>query len=81
MTPTEQLLKWIDGESIHNDERDECCPDFSCCTPGSLAPPENRRQFATAYLKDDHETVYRMLGQFLGGELAGESVYVAGAQE
>jgi len=31
MKPNEQLAKWVNGESIHNKERDECCPDFSCC--------------------------------------------------
>ena len=24
---------WVAGESHHNRIDDECCPDFSCCTP------------------------------------------------
>ena len=26
-----QLEQWVLGNSIHNKESDECCPDFSCC--------------------------------------------------
>jgi hypothetical protein len=26
-----QGLLWIEGESLHNDIDNECCPDFSCC--------------------------------------------------
>jgi hypothetical protein len=28
-----QGLEWIDGNSLHNQQDDECCPDFSCCFP------------------------------------------------
>lgn len=36
MTPDEQLDLWVAGSSVHNKERDECCPDFSCCKPKLL---------------------------------------------
>lgn len=29
MTPDEQLEQWCKGVSLHNHERDECCPDSS----------------------------------------------------
>jgi len=37
MTPSDQLKHWLSGDSRHNTERDECCPDFSCCYPELLA--------------------------------------------
>lgn len=27
-----QLILWVIGINIHNPIRDECTPDFSCCT-------------------------------------------------
>ena len=33
-----QMEKWLAGHPEHNTERDECCPDFSCCQPHLLAP-------------------------------------------
>ena len=45
MTPDEQLGKWLAGDSVHNKERDECCPDFSCCRPKLKWPKEKRRLF------------------------------------
>jgi len=45
MTPDEQLEEWVKGNSIHNTDRDECCPDFSCCCPKLLAPEDERKTF------------------------------------
>lgn len=75
----EQLEKWLAGESVHNDEREECCPDFSCCTPGILASESERRAFAKAYREEgsDSPTVQSMLLGFLG-RMVGSSVHVAG---
>ena len=28
-----QVFMWVQGNSLHNPIRDECCPDFSCCDP------------------------------------------------
>lgn len=29
----QQSVEWANGRSVHNIIDDECCPDFSCCTP------------------------------------------------
>jgi hypothetical protein len=76
----EQLRLWVEGTSVHNDEAGECCPDFSCCQPGLLAPKETREAFARA----SEEERTSMLMMFLGAaiELAMEGkekgVYIAG---
>lgn len=49
MTADEQLDLWLAGQSVHNDERDECCPDFSCCSPDNAWPMEKREEFARKY--------------------------------
>ena len=74
----EQLAEWLKGNPVHNMIRDECCPDFSCCNPGSLVPPEIRQEFVDA----DEEKRQGMLMMFLGGafETLGkrDQVYIAG---
>lgn len=77
MSIEEQLERWVAGDPVHNDERDECCPDFSCCTSELLAAEEERVKFreATGDARDG------MLATFLGRALvvAGEAeVYVSG---
>ena len=62
----DQLAKWVAGESVHNDERNECCPDFSCCKPELLAPKDVREKFVAA----DEEGRMAFLGHFLGAALA-----------
>lgn len=76
MTPDEQLEQWVAGNSIHNTERDECCPDFSCCQSHYKASEEERRLF-----RDRPELRDSMLMGFLGAALAGygEKVHVAGS--
>ena len=78
MTPEEQLDLWIEGKSVHNKERDECCPDFSCCEPSLLAPKEAR----IAFKKANEETRMGMLGVFLSGAVSKAAeearVYIAG---
>lgn len=64
MTPDEQLEQWCNGVSLHNHERDECCPDFSCCNPASAAPMEQRILF-----RDRPELRDAMLMGFLGAAL------------
>ncbi len=75
MTPEEQLKKWVDGEAIHNIERSECCPDFSCCN-GNMVEKPIREKFAKAYRENDHSTVNAMLMMFLSN--AFPRSYVAG---
>lgn len=54
MTDREQLQKWVDGESIHNKEFDQCCPDFSCCISELLVKKDIREKFYNAYILGDN---------------------------
>ncbi len=76
MDTDEQLNKWVVGESIHNKEQDECCPDFSCCQSHYKASKEERKLF-----RDRPELRDQMLMGFLGAALADENIYVAGSIE
>ena len=77
MTPKEQLKQWVQGNSIHNHERDECCPDFSCCRGKKFMANKNTREkFAKAFEENDHDTMYKMLTMFLGISLQDENVYI-----
>lgn len=69
MTPDKQLVLWVDGKSVHNDERDECCPDFSCCQPDLLADRALRVKFKAAVDQNDNISAWVMLGMFLSGAL------------
>jgi len=69
MTTDEQLEKWVNGEAIHNVERDECCPDFSCCA-GKIADKAARERFAKAHKEGDEPTKNEMLMMFLEQALA-----------
>lgn len=74
-----QLKKWVEGTSLHNPVRDECCPDFSCCN-GNIMPVEAREKFAEAYANDDESTMWSILGMGLAG-LASDNdinIHVAG---
>ena len=65
MTPEEQLQKWVDGESIHNDEELACLPDFSCCNKDIDTPHFRRKKFQKAFLEGDVFTVGMMCEEFL----------------
>ena len=67
MTPKEQLDEWVKGNSIHNDEHDECVPDFSCCELNIRTPQHTKERFAKAYKEKDGETMNEMLMMFLSG--------------
>lgn len=68
-----QLQEWVNGRCHHNKERDECCPDFSCCQPELLADQDVRIQFMLAWLEDHEcEKVYHMLGMFLSAALVAQ---------
>ena len=73
-----QLQAWLRGEPYHNRERDECCPDFSCCQPHLLASIEVRRAFVLA----DESARFAMLGNFLSAAIADcgnrERVHIVG---
>lgn len=69
MTPERQLNLWVEGISVHNPDRDECCPDFSCCgTP--IVDKETRLQFKNA----NEEDRYSMLASFLTRMLVHEGI-------
>lgn len=66
MTIDEQLAEWLKGNPIHNDSRNECCPDFSCCQPDLLVDLQTRQAFVNA----NEELRMSMLGMFLGNAIA-----------
>lgn len=72
---------WVEGKSIHNKERKECCPDFSCCQPHLLAPEQERKAFLEAHRKGDEGTKMSMLYEFLGRAFSSDKTYVAGYKE
>ena len=63
LTCDEQLQEWLAGRPMHNYLRDECCPDFSCCSPDMLSPPDVRQAFVAA----NDEARLKMLSTFLSG--------------
>lgn len=41
-----QLLRWHNGQRVHNAISGECCPDFSCCYPDMYeTDPETRMRW------------------------------------
>lgn len=64
-----QLEEWYNGVSTHNNIRDECCPDFSCCNREIKTPFLIREKFCNAVEKGDEITVNEMLVTFLNNLL------------
>ena len=81
MKPEEQLKLWVEGKSVHNQESNECCPDFSCCQPQLLAPKHERKAFLVAYQKKDEKTKMGMLIEFFGRAFSSPKIYVAGYKD
>lgn len=73
----EQLDQWVMGNPIHNNERDECCPDFSCCN-GSMASEKERKRFAKAYYEGDEEVQFQMLIMFLSNAFKDKNIHIVG---
>ena len=69
MTIKEQVEKWVNGESIHDEEHDTCCPDFSCCNSKLKADKANRELFAKAYSEGNDALIGAMLTGFIGQAL------------
>lgn len=83
MEHKEQLDLWVKGESVHNDEKGECCPDFSCCNNKVNTPQVIKELFRDEYLKGDKGNeglMNRLLMEFLGNAFSGENVYIAGLE-
>lgn len=85
MTPDEQLRSWVAGEPKHDPENDRCCPDFSCCVDGSLAPLEERERYFRLYLEGNWEEAEPMLMKFLtrmiSKQFPGFDFYVTGGNK
>ena len=84
MTPDEQLELWLEGNPVHNEDRDECCPDFSCCRgDGYIASREVREIFVAAFRSGNTRVTDRLLMQFLSdaaAALTDKKVYVVGLE-
>lgn len=76
----EQLNLWVDGKSVHNNEREECCPDFSCCHKQVNTPQVVKELFRDAYLRDKQEVVSRLLMEFLGNAFSDENIHIVGLE-
>ncbi len=91
---THQLNEWVKDESIHNNVDNECCPDFSCCTPDIITSLEIREAFRDVHKKaqaeefnPDYHPHYdaemAMLMGFMGGLVnknTDKKVYIAGEE-
>lgn len=80
MSPEKQVEMWVKGESIHNEERDECCPDFSCCDKSLMAKESVRLRFAKAEVEGNEAVKTELLAMFLGRLLKRRNInaYVIG---
>lgn len=77
MDTIDQLNEWVNGNPIHNEEKDVCCPDFSCCNAG-MAEKSVRERFRKAYIDGDEETQHEILLMFLSKALNNDKIYIAG---
>jgi hypothetical protein len=71
-----QLKHWVDGIPLHNTVRDECCPDFSCCSGGEIIPIDIRKRFEKAVNDDDKSAQWEILGMALSAVFADKEVDV-----
>jgi hypothetical protein len=78
----DQLNKWVEGEFTHNTERDECCPDFSCCCPDTFVQDkEVRIKFRDAYVAGNKDFMNKILMIFLAesiSKMSDKKVYITG---
>ena len=54
MTSDEQLKEWVKGNSIHNPDRDECCPDFRVVIMNFWHPKMNEKSLPKAMISYDY---------------------------
>lgn len=56
-----QLYEWVNGNSIHNDIDNECCPDFSCCngTGNSINSYKTRVGYRDRFRKNKRKDIIR----------------------
>lgn len=79
----EQIENWLAGEAAHNPIRDECCPDFSCCSGiENIWPQDVRQKYYDAYKAGDEATMQSMgfmaLGDAILGSVDQDKIYLAG---
>jgi len=81
----QQLSEWVRGNSIHDDERNQCCPDFSCCNREINTPTEERELFAELHINNQEAEREKMLMMFLGRAIStikpSKKVYIAGGKD
>lgn len=79
MTSDEQLERWLEGDPVHNEGRDECCPDFSCCRPDLLVEREVREAFMQAHKSGNELLKHNLCMMFLTVMVGNEKVHIAGS--
>ena len=80
--PEYQVDLWVNGLSLHNADRDECCPDFSCCHPDLLSVWDTRKAFKEANRKDREEMRWIFLSKMIQRRYGKKvEIYLAGAGE
>jgi hypothetical protein len=50
MLEMDQICLWVVGYPVHDEERNLCVPDWSCCRLELLAPREVREAYLAAYM-------------------------------
>lgn len=82
MTNLEQLEQWVSGNSVHDSERGQCCPDFSCCVKEIVTSTEEKQTFFDAFKQGNTGITDNMLMMFLSQLLAvkcsDKNVHIAG---
>lgn len=61
----EQLALWRQGRSLHNDELNQCCPDFSCCDPSLQSTQGIRDLYFKAFTEGNEKLIQDMLVGFM----------------
>jgi hypothetical protein len=67
------LEQWVAGNPVHDNERNECCPDFSCCKPHLLASEEERKEFISSTPARRASMLMIFLDRMLSDELGKEN--------
>ena len=71
-----QLSEWVKGNPLHNTIRNECCPDFSCCSLEILQPKEIRETFAAANDKDRMGMLFSFLSGMVATEVPDKKIHI-----
>ncbi len=70
----------VKGNPLHNTIRNECCPDFSCCSPQSLQPKEIRETFAAANENQRMGMLFSFLGGMISNEVPDKKIHIANGE-